>query len=414
MNHPTIPWPSFFMRLSAAVWLFALVLRPAAVPAHVIVLKDGQRIQTGRVWEENGFVKYRIPGGSLGIRKERVEKIVYEDVGAPPPPPKTAPNVADLQAQLREEVNPANPVEAATLATVTIVSPVSKASGFFISGDGHILTNKHVVQVDRDRLNEMEATIDAGKKQLARLERQLSDFKKKLDADAQWLSRTKQELGAMQTKRRFPSKRLAKRHMAQLAALNDNYNARLYGYYARHDQYDLMLKGFNDRAKRLNEAMQTYEAMDDRATSRRRPYVVLIDGTELDVDIVRESDRYDVALLKLDRYRTPFLVPGNPDQTAIAKPVFAIGNPTGQRPNSVSAGTLKNIIAPGILSRREGVFLQSDAKIYPGNSGGPLIDEKGRVLGINTMKEVTRKFEGLGYALSIRTALAEFEDILPN
>jgi S1-C subfamily serine protease len=77
----------------------------------------------------------------------------------------------------------------------------------------------------------------------------------------------------------------------------------------------------------------------------------------------------------------------------------------------VSAGRLRNIIAQGVLSGHQGEFLQTDARIYPGNSGGPLVNQQGEVVGINTMKELTRKFEGLGYALSIRIPLEEFARI---
>ena len=49
-------------------------------------------------------------------------------------------------------------------------------------------------------------------------------------------------------------------------------------------------------------------------------------------------------------------------------------------------------------------------EIYPGNSGGPLVTEDGKVLGVNTMKLITEKFEGLGFAITISHVLTEFED----
>lgn len=51
--------------------------------------------------------------------------------------------------------------------------------------------------------------------------------------------------------------------------------------------------------------------------------------------------------------------------------------------------------------------LPTGARIYPGNSGGPLVTEEGLVLGVNTMKMITEKFEGLGFA--IRYGLVEVE-----
>ena len=60
----------------------------------------------------------------------------------------------------------------------------------------------------------------------------------------------------------------------------------------------------------------------------------------------------------------------------------------------------------------EGGFLQTNAQIYPGNSGGPLIAADGWVLGINTFKKLTHKFEGLGFAIPISVAWHEFETFL--
>ncbi|UCD82987.1 MAG: trypsin-like peptidase domain-containing protein [Desulfobacterales bacterium] len=73
---------------------------------------------------------------------------------------------------------------------------------------------------------------------------------------------------------------------------------------------------------------------------------------------------------------------------------------------------LKNSVAAGIMSGHENGFVKTDAQIYPGNSGGPLINENGQVIGINTMKMLTRNFEGLGFAIPIETAMTEFQTFL--
>ena len=52
--------------------------------------------------------------------------------------------------------------------------------------------------------------------------------------------------------------------------------------------------------------------------------------------------------------------------------------------------------------------MQTNAQIYPGNSGGPLVTQSGRVVGINTFKQLTRKYEGLGFAIPIERAYQEF------
>jgi S1-C subfamily serine protease len=72
---------------------------------------------------------------------------------------------------------------------------------------------------------------------------------------------------------------------------------------------------------------------------------------------------------------------------------------------------LKDSVSSGIISGFDGFFLKTDAKIYPGNSGGPLINQRGEVIGINTLKQITHKFEGLGFAISTDAALREFGEL---
>jgi len=52
--------------------------------------------------------------------------------------------------------------------------------------------------------------------------------------------------------------------------------------------------------------------------------------------------------------------------------------------------------------------MPSAARIYPGNSGGPLVSEEGEVLGVNTFKKLTCQYEGLGFAIPVQAALKEF------
>jgi S1-C subfamily serine protease len=84
--------------------------------------------------------------------------------------------------------------------------------------------------------------------------------------------------------------------------------------------------------------------------------------------------------------------------------VYAIGSPAG----------VADSVSSGIVSGYDESFIRTDARIYPGNSGGPLVGEDGRVIGINTMKQITRKFEGMGFAIPVWTALEEFRRYLGN
>ncbi len=87
--------------------------------------------------------------------------------------------------------------------------------------------------------------------------------------------------------------------------------------------------------------------------------------------------------------------------------VFTIGSPVG----------LRHTVTSGIFSgyrKRENdgsMFLQTDAAINPDNSGGPLIDERGYVLGVNTM--ILQDTEGIGFAIPIEAVFEEFASALP-
>lgn len=126
--------------------------------------------------------------------------------------------------------------------------------------------------------------------------------------------------------------------------------------------------------------------------------IFLADNTKLYIRLVAVSQAHDLALLKLDGYRVPSLKPAQAARLAQSDPVYAIGNPI----------KLKNSVTSGVFSGFEQGFIQTNAQIYPGNSGGPLVNSKGEVLGVNTFKKLTRKFEGLGFAIPIQVALQDF------
>jgi len=202
--------------------------------------------------------------------------------------PSTVPK-EDLQAQLSESFPPKNEIEKARNATVLIENLKSGGfgSGFFITNDGYILTNKHLVQ-DKDGI-------------------------------------------------------------------------------------------FN---------------------------IYLIDKTKFKIYGAKISYKYDLALLKLKGYKCPLIQPIHPGQLAGGQFLYAIGMPKG----------LMHSISSGIYSgfrRFKGIpYIQTNAQINEGNSGGPLITEDGKVTGINTWKIVGLDTEGLGFAIPIKTALDEFKSFL--
>jgi len=138
--------------------------------------------------------------------------------------------------------------------------------------------------------------------------------------------------------------------------------------------------------------------------------IMLIDKTKLPATIIAKSDRVDIALLKVYGYKTPYIEPFNINQVAQGDTVYAIGNPK-EFMHSVSSG-----IFSGYRKMMGCEYIQTDAPINSGNSGGPLITKDGKVIGINTWKRKKMSYEssieGLGFAIPVRIAIKEFKNYL--
>ena len=127
----------------------------------------------------------------------------------------------------------------------------------------------------------------------------------------------------------------------------------------------------------------------------------LHDGRKLPAHPVAIDKEADLALLKLlDDKPFPAAAIGASGRLAVGQTVFAIGSPiTAELNFSVTRGILS---APRRTIRKH-EYLQHDAALNPGNSGGPLVDEDGRVIGINTWKMMDT--QGIGFAIPIEEAI---------
>ncbi len=118
--------------------------------------------------------------------------------------------------------------------------------------------------------------------------------------------------------------------------------------------------------------------------------VALRDGRSFDVEIVKRSRELDLALLRLgDAGELPAAPVGDSDALRVGELVYAIGHPWGN-PGAVTAGIVGGLGVPGgpRRGRRRGSgarYVRSDVVLAPGNSGGPLLNARGEVVGINAM-----------------------------
>ena len=135
------------------------------------------------------------------------------------------------------------------------------------------------------------------------------------------------------------------------------------------------------------------------------------DGTESRADVTATLPDKDIAVLhpqNLPKTLVPATL-GDPGRLAVGAPAFVIGHPfglTGSLSAGVVSGLDRSMSAPGLAKPLTGL-IQFDAAVNPGNSGGPLVDENGEVVGIVTglvNPSGQKVFSGVGFAVTIDQA----------
>ena len=123
--------------------------------------------------------------------------------------------------------------------------------------------------------------------------------------------------------------------------------------------------------------------------------VIFNDGSKAKAEIVRKNANADLALLKVHRDSLRPLEISESNDPEIGIDVWAIGTPKSlELGQSVSKG-----IISGIRMANDMTYIQTDAKVSPGNSGGALITREGVVLGIVSSKLIALGTEGIGFAI---------------
>ncbi len=166
---------------------------------------------------------------------------------------------------------------------------------------------------------------------------------------------------------------------------------------------------FNDEGYILTN----YHVVDNIVSNKGSLTVIFNNGQEVNAKVVNFDSEYDIAVLKItEDVKIPGVANfGNSDILRQGEQVVAIGNPVGKE----LLGTVTSGIVSAInrsIGDRDIKFIQTDAAISPGNSGGPLVNSKGQVIGINTEKRVGNGVEGLGFAIPINQIKPLLDDLV--
>lgn len=142
--------------------------------------------------------------------------------------------------------------------------------------------------------------------------------------------------------------------------------------------------------------------------------VILNDKREFDARLVGTDPSTDIALLKVDAEDLPYLTYGNSDNLKLGEWVLAVGNPFNLT-STVTAGIIssqgRNLGINQDQYRIES-FIQTDAAVNPGNSGGALVNQQGNLVGINTaIASRTGSYTGYSFAVPVSIVKKVVEDL---
>lgn len=153
----------------------------------------------------------------------------------------------------------------------------------------------------------------------------------------------------------------------------------------------------------------TNQHVIDRAT---RVEVTLADQESVSADIVGQDSVMDIAVLKVNKSGLSPVTLGDSDKLQVGELAIVIGNPLGLD-HTVTVGVIsalnRSIEDLGELNYK---VIQTDASINLGNSGGPLVNGAGQVVGITSAKVQATGVEGLGFAIPINTAKSIINELL--
>lgn len=298
----------------------------------------------------------------------------------------------NLDEKLKQIYKPTSPVEAATLSVVKIETILGLGSGFFVSDSGHIITNRHVVRP------QISASWKETEKELEEVQIEYKETFSYLKEERNRVRLMKEDLNGYKDQLDNPN------------SYSNPISRDRYTYFER--RYNKARKDYKKEYRQVSNDYKKFMAEKTSLTRRglnasvaRNFKIIFKDNTSARAQLIKVSSKQDIALLKLDKHITPYLHPNTTTFSSQADQVYAIGSPLGQ----------SDSVTSGIITRIKNDEIITDATILPGNSGGPLVDKKGELIGVNTQKVMAGSAEGsegFGVAIPIKDIFSEFGDII--
>lgn len=284
----------------------------------------------------------------------------------------------DYAALLSGKYKSINPVQEATMAVVTVKSKLGTGSGFFVTDDCYIVTNRHVIRPAKGKQwDEAYTKIKEGAASFERARLKLDNERQRLSVDKQKLNDFRRYINGLSPGR---EKKLAQREYSVYA-----------DRYEQNKKYvDSFSQSFNKDERKFRKQQSDFKFSSNVANIAQTFQITLKDNTKIQANLVKVSTSDDLALLKVNGCKAHHLTLSKRGVSQ-GMLVHAIGSPLGLR-DQLTTGTVTQISASGIAT---------DAQILPGNSGGPLVMDNGHVVAVNTLKVAKESALQTGFGISI-------------
>ena len=142
--------------------------------------------------------------------------------------------------------------------------------------------------------------------------------------------------------------------------------------------------------------------------------VSLNDGTEYTATVIGYEESSDVALIKIDATGLNAAVIANSDTIRAGQRVYAVGNPFGDLNYTMTEGIVSALDRVTTVDGKSINTFQFSAAVNPGNSGGPVYNENGEIMGIVSVKIMGNSVEGIGFAIPINDAVSIASELIEN